>query len=436
MNLIKYRIFRELNKKCIFNLFGYCFLLILLSLFHCAERDRTNIFDPLAGVDTLDLSLNISSADSVITLRWSAPANVEYEGFNLYRKTDNENTFSLLASIHGNLFEYNDRDVQYYQTYEYKLTVQGKDSESPATRSLKVTPGPYRFIIGDRYGFALYWVSYDLRHIFKTKYTIWMPENAAFDNIHQLFLVTYPQLGYVEVYSSIDGMTEFSSPNFQRPFDAIYIEDKNRFWITDSSGSLYSIEPFGGDTKIIDMDLIKPTQIIHGDQYIYLLDKSAARIMSYNTSGERVSIIQEIENNTLINPVYINYAHNTPFLYIIDAVDSISILYRYSRLSGEGKIFYKQKGMKIIRPDLRDNSVWIAIDQADNSSLVQLSPEGIRLKEITGFSGISDFRLNDKSNTILIADHVTKVVKHIRLSDLSVIGVFKGAIYPSKVYSE
>ena len=436
MNLIKYRKYRELDKAIKIKLTGFCFLFIIFILFHCSDRDRSNIFDPSSGIDTLSLNIYVTSADTAITIKWSAPYNVQSIGYNLYRKAEYEEDFRLIASPASNQSEYVDQDISFDVLYQYYLTVQGEDNESPPSQVLKVTPGPVSFIVLDRWDLAIYRLTYDLRHILRTKYTTWRPENLAFDPLNNLVLVTYPQLSYLEIYSQMSGVTELTSSDFTRPFDCIFNTTQNKFWLTDSSGYLYSIDPQTGSSQLIDQNLKQPTQIIQSDQEIYVLENDAAQIISYNTMGERLSVIQQMGDTLLHQPFYINYAKNSQHLYIIDKVsDENRILYRYSSLTDSAEIFYQNKYINGVQIDLDDNSVWISINNPENSVLMQLSPDGIRLNEVTGFSGIADFKINIESNTIIVADHVERVVKHVRPNS-SVIGVFQDVIYPSKVYSE
>ena len=82
MNLIKYRKNRERISLIIKS------LIVLFAgfvLFHCADRNKSNIFDPDSGIDSLDIGLNVISADTCISIRWSAPTKVQFEGYNLFR---------------------------------------------------------------------------------------------------------------------------------------------------------------------------------------------------------------------------------------------------------------------------------------------------------------------------------------------------------------
>ena len=127
------------------------FLIFVSTLFTftCTEREISNIFDPRWDKDSLDIKLRISSADSVITVKWSAPHTVDYKGFNLYRKVESETEFSLLGFLPEDQTEYDDHIEQYDITYQYYLTIQGENSESPPTKKIQTMPGPVSFWVLD-----------------------------------------------------------------------------------------------------------------------------------------------------------------------------------------------------------------------------------------------------------------------------------------------
>ncbi len=434
MNLIKYRNYRENDKTLL--LIGLCFLFSLFILFQCTDRDRNNIFDPSSGIDSLDIRLYITSADSIVTIKWYSPAKIQYIGYNLYRKAENEDDYNLIASFTPDQSEYIDEDVSNDISYKYYLRIVGEDNESPPTKILKVTPGPLSFFVLDYWGYALYKLTYDVQHILSTRYTTWRPENLAFDPSGDLVMITYPQLHYYDIISLYSNSTVLSGTEFNRPYDCIFIPEQYKFWFTDSSGSLYSIDPISETPQIIDQNLIQPTQILQTIHGIFVIDVKAARIIRYNNSGQRQDIIESMGENHLIRPIYINYASNNAELYIIDRVSNEDrILYRYSFLSDSAEIIYQNKYINVVQIDQNDNFVWISINDPENSVLMQLSWEGTRLNEITGFSGISDFKFINETNTIIVADPVESLVKHLRPNS-SVIGVFDEAAYPSKVYVE
>ena len=434
MNSIKFRNFRGLNKTI--GLVGIISLFIQIFLFQCADRNRTNIFDPSSGIDSLDIILYITTADSVITVRWTPPAIVQYTGYNLYRKTNNQGEFQLIAALPPGQTEFMDVNVSYDINYQYYIKIQGEESESPPSRILKVTPGPVAFYMLDRWNYSIYKLSYDLEQILFTRYTNWSPENLAFDSSEDLVLVTYPQLSYFEIFSRKTGLTELSSTKLAKPYDGIYNSEQSNFWITDSSGYLYSINPVTGTSKIIDQNLDQPTQIRQSKLGIFVMDTKGALINQYDYSGVLLNTVKKMGTTYLVQPISFSVKDNSANIYIIDRInDENRILYQYSILTDSVKIVCQKNFMNIVRTDPQDNSIWIAINNSNNDSLMQLSPDGIRLNEVTGFSGITDFILIRESNTIAVTDYVQHNVKHIR-KDASVIGVFEEAIYPSKVYSE
>ena len=132
MNLIKYRNYRENDKTLL--LIGLCFLFSLFILFQCTDRDRNNIFDPSSGIDSLDIRLYITSADSIVTIKWYSPAKIQYIGYNLYRKAENEDDYNLIASFTPDQSEYIDEDVSNDISYKYYLRIVGEDNESPPTK--------------------------------------------------------------------------------------------------------------------------------------------------------------------------------------------------------------------------------------------------------------------------------------------------------------
>jgi len=250
-------------------------------------------------------------------------------------------------------------------------------------------------------------------------------------------MTTYPQLHYYDIYSRNSASVVFSGTDFNRPFDCIYDAKQHLFWFTDSSGYLYSLDPTNETVKTVDQNLIKPTQIIYSDDGIFVLDILSANVIRYNFSGQRQEVIKHMNSELyLIRPIFIHYASNNAELYIIDRVSSDNrVLYRYSLSSDSAQIIYQQKYLSGVQVNPNDNSIWISINEPEKAVLMQLSSDGIRQNEVAGFSEISDFKFIVETNTLIAADPIEYLVKHIQSNGL-VIGMFDRASYPSKVYVE
>ena len=409
--------------------------LFVTFIFSCAERDRTNIFDPLAGIDTLDMSLYVTRADELVNIEWYPPSKIDYYGFNIYRKTTQDEAYTQIASLEQNQSGFSDTDTGFDVTYLYYLTIQGKDDESPPTRNIVVTPGPLSFWILDRYGLNMYRTTYDLRHTRLTKYAVWIPEDLSVDPIHNRVLVTYPQYRFAEIFDETGGKTEINLSQFDHPFGCIFEPDYQKFWLTDSSGFVYTIDPVAGNIELIDPSLNKPTQVVTSESYIYLIDSGNEQIISYDKIGNRQSTIKNIGTITLKKPLFIEPVISSGDLFIIDQAEDNRILYRFNRSENSLTEIYTDQHLKTVRFDAEKNSVWLSIDNELNSVIMQLSADGVRLKMLSGFAGIADFRYNPQTSSLIVVDSGERIVKHIR-SDESVIGVFEEAVYPSKVFTE
>jgi|GEM_PF-3216046 len=399
----------------------------------CAERDRVNIFDPDSGIDTLDMSVYITSADTVTTLSWFPPRTLKYEGFNLYRKSAAEPSFRRIATLSSNQGEYKDRDTEFDVEYTYYLTIQGENSESPPTRSLQVTPGPASHWVLDRFGLNIFKLTYDLRHKQVTKYAVWIPENLALNPGDQVAVVTYPQYRFVEIFQTRTGSSLTGLSQFRHPYDCLYFPAQNKFWLTDSSGYLYRVQSPDGAIELLDQSLNQPSQITRSNQAVYVLDRGNKQILAYNSGGNKIQTIKDIGSIQLQNPLFIEATPASGQLYIIDQTQSKNVLYAYNPSLNSAQKIYEADHLNTVKIDPEDQAIWVSVDVQQNSRIMQLSLTGDRLSEIEGFGSIADFKINPLTKTFIVADYRNGLVKHIR-SNSTTIGIFREAIYPTRVY--
>lgn len=414
---------------------GLFFILIASALLTgaCTERDRVNIFDPNAGIDTLDMSVYIISADSVTTLSWFPPRTLNFVGFNLYRKSAVDPSFTQIATLPAQQSEYSDHDTEFDVQYTYYLTIQGENSESPPTRPLQVTPGPASYWVLDRFGLNIYKLTYDLRHKLVTKYAVWIPENLALNTNNQLALVTYPQYRFAEIFKTNAGISIIGFTQFRHPYDCHYFPAQNRFWLTDSSGYLYRINSADGTVELLDQTLNQPTQITRNNHAVYVLDRGNKQIVAYGADGNKIQTIKNMGLYQLNNPLFIHSAPSLSQLFIIDQTNANRVLYTYNpALNGAQKI-YEADYLNTLQFDPENQTIWVSIDDPQNARLMQLSATGDRLSEIEGFGSIADFKMNPLTKTLVVVDYKNGIVKHVR-SDMTIVGISREAIYPFRVY--
>lgn len=421
----------------IFRNISFFILLASFLMTSCTERDHANIFDPAYDRDSLDMTFYISGSDSVITLEWIPPLSLKFPGYNLYRRIEGQPSFRKIAELPADRKQYDDDAFQFDLRHEYYMTLQGEDSESPPTATISTVPGAQRFWISDRFGLIIYQLTYDLQHEILRKFTLWLPENICFNADAKQALVTYPQFHIIELFNTANSATLLESDKIEYPFDCAYDPASGKYWITDSTGILYRLNPVSDQAEVISSDLIKPLKIVTSSNNNYfILDRGLKEVLVFQNSGAFSESIVLSGRFKLNDPENIEIDKKGRYLYIIDNTNDKDILYRYNLFNEETDSLYEAKDIGVIRLNDSDQTIWLSLNNnGSNSSIVQLSHQGLRLNLLEDFGLISDFHVIPDNGNIIIAEGNNRIVKHIR-ADSEVIGTFKEAIFPHRIYVE
>lgn len=414
-------------------LFVFCFFLCSA----CVERERSNILDPLNQQNEIDLNLSLSSTGNIIRLNWTRPAKLEFNRFIIYRRTGGQQTFEALDSVAADITVYDDPVLITDVLYEYVISVLGPESESAPTKPLSITPGPGNFWILDYSGFQIFRLTYDLQYTTINRGTLWRPWRMALAANENLALITYPGLHYIEILSTATGRTILESGDIPGPYDVIYLESENRFWVTDSSGSLVRVNAQDGQTSLINNQFIRPTQLCKGpDGQVGLLDSGAGSIVLLSASAEISREINSAGGIKLVEPEYFSFGIEPNTLFIIHHPDSMEALLSFNLDQDSVRVVARADNFGPVLPDLQEqDKIWIVEYLSDGSSLVQLSATGQRLSALTGFDYITDFLINPVNYNFVITDAGASQVVHLR-RDQSLIGRSEKAYQPVKVYLE
>ncbi|MGD9897524.1 MAG: hypothetical protein AB7T22_00215 [Calditrichaceae bacterium] len=413
------------------------YLLVTVILTGCSDRDKDNIFDPGSGITNIDLNLFVSTADSTVQIRWRPPQTVDFTGYKLYKKTEFENQFTLLSSFLKNQTSYQDTDIEYDIKYSYYLTLIGENSDSPPTNIVEVMAGPGDIWLIDRWGLETFLnLAYDLKTVNLIVYGVWIPEALAFDHDHNRAMATYPTINSFDIFDLENGEVLFSEFGIENPFDCLYDRFNQSFWLTDSSGKLYEINPVTGTAALVATNLGNPIQIeLSEEKLLFILDDRNHQILVYNLEGVLQYSLSALENQTLMDPEFFQIDQANQILFLTDQTPVEDILYKYDLASGEAEEIYRSDNLGKFRIDEKNQTIWIIIFNDINSEIMQLSYNGLRLSQRIGFISPSDLRINPKNGNLIVSDTGTRLVKHFR-SDSTLIGVFSNAIYPFKVFIE
>ncbi len=410
------------------------FSLILIAS-RCSVRKHSNIFDPESGIDTLDMKLQLRSADSIITLTWTPHYQAEIKGFHLYRKVGGQAQFSSLAVLPAEQTEYRDSLVQFDTPYAYYLTLIGASGESPPTPVLKTVPGPGQIWVLDRWNEYIIKFSYDMRHQLLTHYAIWIPQALAFNATKNTAIITYPLYHYAEVLDPMTGALQEEITDIRYPYACGFNPAEHNFWITDSTGALYKFSP-GRSLQLLDGQLRRPSEIAFDEQgRAAVLDTRQHALILYNADGTRRGKITGFNGHRFASLKFLTANPSGSYFYFIEENDSSDVLFQLSTLTDSLKVIYQEMGLAVARESRVDHSIWIAVNGESNAKILQLSPSNLRLNTLYGFKFISDFVINSVNGNLVVADPEAHQVIHLR-PDGSKIGVFEKAPYPFKVYIE
>lgn len=405
----------------------------LLFILSC-EREHSNIFDPKSSIESLDLGLHIRQSDSVVVLKWRAPSGPRYSGFNIFRKDSAEEIFDLAASVARDSLSWTDRQIQSGRTYSYYITVRGDGVQSPATPVITTTPGPDRFWILDRWNFYILHLTSDLRHTIASHFAVDRPQNMCMNTSGNTALITYTRQHYLEVFNPQNGthLTDFY--RLEKPYDCLFDAANKRFWISDSSGAVFTLDEETLTLRSVNETLQRPSQIeLDAQGRLYVLNAQRKQIVRLNPDGSVADTLYGL--GTGIFQFDIDFKRN--LLYAVCPGDSLKYLRRYSITDSASVDLFSDPSLQLVRHSPRDASIWIALNNDHSGEIVQLSAEGLRLNVLNGLNYILDMNISSASGDIIAGTLNVNTREGLLLHlkpDGSVVGSSKQVYYPYRIY--
>jgi len=415
-------------------LFITCLSFLLLS---CIERERSNPFDPENDKEILDRGLRATGYLDYIRLGWYETTNLDFDSTVIYRASGSNQYFTIRKVLPVGQTYFNDFVPAIDQKYSYYLKLIGDNTESSPTHIVSATPGPGEIWILDQWNFEALNLSYDLQRIKRSNYGVWIPRDLCFAYNKDQALITYPAYNYFEIFQISEPYNRIlGSDEIKRPYDCIYDLLTNRFWITDSSGSLYRVNSESEQVVNIYDEFTRPTKIVpYRTNTVFVIDEGQKQIHQFNTTGSHVGPLEEVGAIRLNNPQWIDVDNRNGFVYIIDRTESGDVVIKYNPQENTARILFEGSQIRGISVNQNNQSIWI-INRIDlNSVIMQLSGDGVRLTELEDYGNPIDVQVNPYNGNIIIIDAADAVVWHIR-SDQSIVGSYNESRQPIKVLIE
>jgi len=417
-------IFKQSHSKRVFSL-----SMILLFSISCADRNRDNPFDP--GGD-LNLFITVLSENRTVSLSWNLPGIDELTGFNVYRKLEGtDSSFVLIGSnIPASQNSYSDTNVQYEQKYYYYITAIGKGIESNPSAIVNIIPGPGLVWIVDKKGYQIVKTTYDLEHTIFRYFTDWPPEDMDVDPQNRTGGIVFPSAGHFEFIDLDDGSLLFEGNDINYPYRISCDRASGMFWIIDSSGFLYEVDPIDGVIFLRSNFLRKPVEISIDQTNINVVDTGLKQIIRFNRGGAISEVIEQVQGRPLALPQHFIFDDINQRLWLSEDFEENDFI--FSRKAGED--FYRVDSTENISDLALSGSggLWYINYAGRNSTVVQLSGDGERQIELTGFWSPFDIHVNPYDNTLLIAITGSGRVEHYS-SQNQFIGISSILNFPVKV---
>lgn len=383
-----------------------------LLFLQCIERPRDNPFDPTHNQSPVTLNLKPRS-DRVI-LDWSFNQGVtDYQGFRLYRAVSSTDTFRLSAEIPAGQFSYEDTSTVLGKWYFYKISVVGKDLESLPSNTCKTYLGQGEYWILTEDGNVLLKVSYDLINTLFNRTLYLRASEWAVAVEDSAIWLKYPQ--YTKSFSKFSMVTGqetlYNSDVLKTPVDIEFNPNNNDTYILDPGNA--NIVIFQNDALIDQIPLgsaanytrLKYQRLLN---QLFVLGDSRLLIISLDNNqypSGAVDFPEGYEGKDLDlvgNKAYILSASGSEQKSIIYTVTSDFVVEDTLSLPG---VFYK------LCYDSQNQWFYAAEEIPGGADkVVQLSAEGSRQLQLTGFIYIEQIAVNPYNQTVIVVDYSNNLV--------------------------
>jgi hypothetical protein len=402
----------------------------------CSDRKKDNPFDP-QGVQPINISIT-GFADRV-SLSWNSPNVDGYSGFILYRSENvAQDSFIIYQNnIPPDQRAFDDEQVEIGTRYYYYMTIYGEGVESRPSEIVSTVPGRGFNWVLDRSGFEILKFTYDFQTLLIRHLANIRPQDMAVSDKSNRGLILYPAFGEIQVINLESGEIEDVIETISHPYAIEYDGIDESFWVIDSSGYLYNIDEQDLNVQQVSAQFRKPLYITLAvnNGYIYITDYSEKKIYQLNRSGSVINTISDINGIPLSSPEKFLYDEIYNRYWLLENTGTITYIYTKKATDSQYSKHEITARISDIELSIIDDFVYLAKLDADNSSLLQLYPNGTRQIALTGFFNPFDIAINRYDNSVIISDTGNGIVWHFD-TDLLLIGRFTNLYLPSKVVVE
>ncbi len=422
-------------QKYLLTIFFLC--LALTTFWHCAEREKRNPLDPDNPEDKAPVNVWVVSYEDRIVVSWDSPRLQDIEGFALYRKVEPDTVFTQYAfPLLASRREFADYHIEYGKRHSYYVTIIGQqDIESKPSETVSTVPGPGFNWVVDRHGYQIMKFTYDAEHRIFRMDTPPVPEDIAIIKEKNIGMVIFSVSGLMESFNTVTGGWLEQFEEIRHPYRIV--ADNEFFWIMDSSGALYRMNPDDNDIRLIHTNLLQPTALAAdtSNGIIYLTDSGLNRVFLFNRQGLLLRTIDSLGVQPLKAPESIAVNPVGRQLWIVENGKQKDYIYLGGLSGNQFALVDSLPNAGALSVNPLDGTLWVVSLEGLNSRLVQLSPAGTRQMELSGFYNPWAIRVNPYDGTLLVVDTGNYRLLHLN-NQLDMIGKFTNFVLPTRIVIE
>ncbi len=388
-----------------FFLFGALFILSI----SCSERERTNPFDPANTIEA-PIQLSIKPFPERIELQWSYPPLEGVVKTHIYRAVDDSTTFELYQVVDSNVRSFVDNNVTNYHWYYYRVTLSNGVRETSPSNSVRTFSGPTTTWMLSENGFQILRLSYDLDHILAT-YNTFYPDNdwhvqlasfsiwlvsQAFTAVSRLslkageetFIFTQGLKSPVAVVGQSSGNNFYVLDNGQ---DKVfyYQEETLKRTFTLPKGNYFALKVFTNQNRMVAVNRATA----------YFIDLSLNQIADSLHAPPNMEFFAAVQQGVWLYLITNDFEANRSIIYYQSLAEAN--LESLSLPMIIGTLAYSTTENAFVVSQIIQNGPLVFKD-----NLVKLSGEGTRLWELSGFSVITDIKINPVDKSIVVCDRL------------------------------
>ena len=407
------------------------FVILIVILFSCIDRERLNPIDPQnPGTGGRPQGLRVYSEYDQVFLEWNSLQLKNFLGYRVYRQTGNNPEFQFIYLTPPDSSAFIDKRVSFNQRYHYQVSALGLDFESERSDTVSIIPGPTNIWTSDVYNRRIIKISHDGAHeIFQFPVDGYPWEIAVDRDDNSIW---YLDILLNRVYRIAgENYNIVASLSKGKPIDIALDTINNRVWIADQNQGKIFVFTRSGDQIYEISGFIKPSSLdcFFKDGSCWVTDLTARTLTKLSKTGA-----MRIQIKDLIFPqmVAVNQANGNCWV-----ADSSRILKYDMNGSLLKKIETEVRVPSALAVDSANGNCWVLdFDQfGARARLICFDANGEKLFELPDLNWPQNLTVNPYDQGCIVAESGNGRILKIS-SEGAIIGQIEGYAYPRGLYME